>query len=102
SARSTPAWQRARSIGHQAEAQRCRANELDDIAATAPARDLGQRREQIVVAGLPLRLALRRRNLAGSDGNQILVDAGLSARTRAPELDYGGAIVGDLDDRHAL
>ena len=33
---------------------------------------------------------------------EILVDAGLSARTRAPELDHGRAIVGDLDDRHAL
>jgi hypothetical protein len=62
------------SIRHQAEAQLRRALELDDFTLTPPVRYLRERREQTVVAGLPLRVALRRRNLVGNDGDRILVD----------------------------
>jgi SAM-dependent methyltransferase len=89
-------------IGHQAEAQFRRAQELDDITLTPPTRDLRERRQQTVVAGLPLRLALRRRSLVGNDGDRILVDVDLPACARAPKLDRGRAVFGDLDDRHAL
>jgi hypothetical protein len=45
-----------------------------------PIRDLRKRRQQILIAALALRRALRRLNLAGDYDDRIRPDIGLSAR----------------------
>jgi chaperonin GroEL len=99
---TTAASDAGASIGHEPETQRRDAEKFDEVAVAVPGRHLRQRREQRGILADLLRRALCRQRLGRRDGNGIVGDARRAARSRAPQIEGGGAVFVDFDRRHAF
>ena len=75
------------SIRQQPEAQRRGATKLDDVTVAPPVRHLHERRQQVFVAGLSIRRALRRLHRSEHDADRVVADIRLTPQARAPKID---------------
>ena len=90
------------SIRRRAEAQGAAAGEHQRGAIHPPVGDAVERGEEVLVGAGAVGRALARRACAGDDGDGVAGDDELRLHAVAPQFDFGGAGIADVEHRHLL